>query len=57
MIAPVDPFAAADQDNADGAKRAQLAGVERERQARRRADPLPAGGLFDEVRRNTQELI
>lgn len=43
---------------AGGISQAQAIELEERRRAARRAcEPLPAGGLFDEVRRDTQELF
>lgn len=52
-----DPFEEADTANAAGARRAALERVKAQRAAKRDNQPLPEGGLFDEVRRNTQELF
>jgi hypothetical protein len=52
-----DLLEASDTANEDGAKRAALEAFRRERERQRRNDPLPAGGLFDDVARNTQELF
>lgn len=46
-----------DVGNAAGAQRHALESLSRERAARRSAEPLPEGGLFDEVRRNTRDLF
>lgn len=37
--------------------RHDLAQLQRDREAKRDVQPMPAGGLFDEVRRNTQDLF
>lgn len=52
-----DPFAQADDENAQRAKAEALARLERDRGARRDNQPPPAGGLFDEVRRSTRDLF
>lgn len=54
---PADPFAQADALNAAGARKAALESHLSERMARRDVQPLPTGGLFDEVRRNQKELF
>lgn len=56
-MAEPDPLELADIANAERAKRAQRDAFQRARAVRRAAEPLPAGGLFDEVRRNTLELF
>lgn len=53
----MDAFTQADAANAEGAKRAQLEQLQRQRRARRAAEPLPAGGLFDETARDQRELF
>lgn len=52
-----DVFAEADANNARAAVAARLEQERRARDARRAYQPPSAGGLFDEVRRNTQELF
>lgn len=57
VIPAPDILAAADRANAEGAKRAALERVRREKTSRRDSQPMPEGGLFDEVRRAQQELF
>lgn len=52
-----DPFKAAELANAERAKAEALERFRRERDAHRLANPMPAGGLFDDVRRNQKELF
>lgn len=53
----VDPLAAADLANARHQARHDLAQHQARRAARRDLQPMPEGGLFDDVRRHTQELF
>ncbi len=52
-----DPEIEADQANASRARAAALERLQRDRQARRAAEPLPAGSLFDEVTRDQIDLL
>ena len=52
-----DVFAQADANNARAAVAARIDAKRRETEARRAHSPMDAGSLFDEVRRNTQELF
>ena len=52
-----DPFAQADDLNAKRAAMEALLRLQHERTARRQSQPLPEGGLFDEVRRGQQEMF
>lgn len=55
--AHLSAFELAEIANAKGAKRAQLEALQRQRSTRLGNAPMPEGGLFDEVRRNTMELF
>lgn len=52
-----DPFAQADDLNAKRAAMDALLRLQRDRTAKRAHNPLPDGGLFDEVRRSQQEFF
>ena len=52
-----DPFAQADAENRQRAAREALERHQRAKAHRRDNQPPPDGGLFDEVRRTTQELF
>lgn len=52
-----DPFAQADEANAERAKLEALRRFERDRDAKRDHRPMPAGSLFDDVTRNQGSLF
>lgn len=52
-----DVFGEADANNARTAVAARLEHERRARELRRAHQPMPSGGLFDQVQRGTQELL
>ena len=53
----LDPFAQADADNAERAKAEALDALQRARAARRDAQPMSPGGLFDDTARNQRSMF
>jgi len=56
-MARPDPFAQADADNAERAKAEALDTLQRARAARRDAQPMSPGGLFDDTARNQRSMF